>query len=267
MTEQENLNIFWKALALELRRKYPKEEFLEDFGALHDDVVILWRHAEREDWWAFGPNLKWTMEQVAQVAFRVGKGFKFQIVEGPMETHDWKKSLMAGEAITDLVHVVNPNCVVCKNSNLVAIELLIVKGIPVRRLAETLQISERMLKLHRDFCMADRIERVQEQLGLVLDLEVMLGGAGKLDKTFQAAQKYADMSAERGEFGATQGFVDRMVETAKLTSELTREKPMEAAPMQGGNHIGHPGQVNVVVMPAGERRKPKTINGMVVEED
>lgn len=136
MTEQENLNIFWKALAVELRRKYPKEEFLDDFGDLHDDVVVLWRHSTREDWWAFGPGLNWTVSQIAQVTHKLGNGFKFQVVEGPMETHDWKKSLLSGDAITDLVHIVNPNCVVCKNANLIAIEMLIAKGVAIRRLAE-----------------------------------------------------------------------------------------------------------------------------------
>lgn len=267
MTEQENINIFWKSLALALRKRYPREEFLEDFGSLHDDVVCLWRHADREDWWAFGPGLNWSIEQVATVAFKLGKGFKFEIVESPMEAHDWKKSLMAGEALTDLVHIVNPNCMVCKNSNLVAIELLMVKGIPIRRLSDTLQISEKMLKLHRDYCMADRIERVQEQLGLVMDLEVILSGARMVERTFNAAQKYADMAAERGEFGATQGFVDRMKETSVIAAELSREKAPDIP--AGANPMGAigPGNVNVVVMPVGERRKPKTINGMVVEEE
>lgn len=268
MTEQENLNIFWKALAMELRKRYPKEEFLEDFGNLHDDVLALWRHASRADWWAFGPGLNWTVEQLGIVAHKIGNGFKFQIVDNLIDTHDWKKSLLAGEAITDLVHVVNPNCVVCKDANLIAIEMLMAKGVPIRRLADTLKISERMLKLHRDYCMAERFDRVQAQLGLALDLEVLLGGAAKLDRAFKKAEEWGDKAMDKGETGAALQFGHLMKDTAMLTAELSREKPEAPIAAGGGMMLGgSPGSVNVIMMPVGERKPPKIIDGTVIEGD
>jgi len=271
MTQVENLNIFWKSLATELRKKFPKMEFLEDAnfnGKLHAEVEILWKHADREDWWAFGPGLNWTTEELATVAFAIGKGFKFQVTESPMDAHDWKKSLHAEESILDIVHMARPNCVVCKSQNLLEIELLLARGTGLKKLSDFLKISETQLRVHRQYCMAERFARLEGALGFVVDTEAFLGAAGKLDKTFAMAEKLAMMAAERGELGAAVQFTDRMSSTAMLSAELSGEKKTEAPVQQGGmiGPGGHAGQVNVVVMPV-RQKPPKIIDGTVIEEE
>jgi len=267
MTKQENLNVFWRALANAVRKRFPKIEFLEDenFGDLHEDVKILWRHADREDWWAFGPGLQWTMEQLAMVAFVVGKGFKFQISE-ESTPQDWKQSLLAEQPVTEVVHIVNPNCAVCKHPNVVALELILARGANIRRLSDLMGISQRAFRLHRDHCMLERLERLQKTVGFAMDAETFMQGADKLNRTFEKAEELVDKAAEAGEMGAALNFLDRMKEVGVISSEMSGEKKVpEPVGMIGSG--GNPGQVNVIVMPTRERKPPKVIDGTVIEEE
>lgn len=270
MTREENLAIFWKSLAMQLRRAFPKLEFLRDvnLGPLQDEAEILWKHADREDWWAFTPGLNWTMEQVAEIAFVIGKGFKFSVETDVMKAHEWKQSMFGGETLGDLITVSRPRCEVCKSPNLVEIELLLARGTGLRKLAGITKFSESVLRSHQKYCMRERMERLEATMGAIIDLEATMGAAGMLNKAFEKADKLADVAVERSELALAGTFVDKMKDIASVSAELSGEKRTEAASTGGGLLPQGGGAVNVVFMPTAKRKSPaQIIDGTVIEEE
>lgn len=270
MTREDNLAIFWKSLAVQLRKAFPKLEFLRDvnLGALQDDAEVLWKHADREDWWAHTPGLNWTMDQVATIAFVIGKGFKFSIESDVVKAHDWKMSLFGEETLGDMITVNRPRCEVCKSPNLVEIELLLAKGYGYRKLAGVTKFSENTLRNHQKHCMRDRMERLEATMGAVLDLETTMGAAGMLSKAYNKADKLADIAVERNEIALAGTFVDKMKDIAITSAELSGEKQV-AAPASGGGLLPQGnGSVNVVFMPTAKRKPPaQIIDGTVIDEE
>lgn len=269
MTREENLAIFWKSLAMQLRKAFPKLEFLRDvnLGPLQDEAEILWKHADREDWWAFTPGLNWTMEQVAEIAFVIGKGFKFVVETDVMKAHEWKQSLFGEQTLGDIITTTRPRCEVCKSPNLVEIELLLARGTGLRKLASVTKFSETVLRGHQKHCMRERMDRLEATMGAVLDLEATIGAAGMLARAYNKADRLADIAAERSELGVAGTFVDRMKDIALESAVLSGEKKTEEAP--GGAFLPQGGgSVNIVYMPTAKRKpSAQIIDGTVVEEE
>jgi len=269
MTREENLAIFWKSLAMQLRKAYPRLEFLRDvnLGALQDEAEILWKHADREDWWAFTPGLNWTMEQVSEIAFVIGKGFKFSVETDVMKAHEWKQSMFGEETLGEIITVNRPRCEVCKSPNLVEIELLLARGTGLRKLAGVTKFSESILRSHQKYCMRERMERLEATMGAVIDLEATMGAAGMLTKAYNKADKLADVAMGRNELGLAGTFVDKMKDIAVTSAEISGEKRLETAPTGGMLPQGN-GSVNVVFMPTAKRKSPaQIIDGTVIEEE
>lgn len=270
MTREENVAIFWKSLAVNLRKAFPKLEFLREvnLGPLQDEAEILWRHADRDDWWAFTPGLNWTIDQIATIAFTIGKGFKFSVETDVMKAHEWKQSLYGEQNVGDLITVNRPRCEVCKSPHLVEIELLLARGTGLKQLAGIMKFSERTLRSHHKYCMAERMERLEASMGNVLDLEATMGAAGMLSKAYNKADKLADLAAERSELGLAGTFVDKMKEIAVTSAELSGERQVAATPTGGAMLPQGGGSVNIVYMPTAKRKPPaQIIDGTVIEEE
>lgn len=269
MTREENLAVFWKSFAMQLRKAFPKLQFLRDvnLGTLQDEAEVLWNHADREDWWAHTPNLNWTMEQVATIAFIIGKGFKFTVGQDVLPAHNWKEGLLSAPKLEDIVVTSSMNCEVCKSPNLVEIELLLAKGMGRKKLAAVTKFSEYQLGRHIKVCMHGRLERLEGAMGAILDLETYVGAADMLGRAFGKAEKFADMAADKGELGTAALFVDKMKDVAVVSAEISGEKSDRdvGVPVAGPQQIGGP--VNVVFMPTTRRKRQEIIDGTVIEEE
>lgn len=271
MSPQENEAIFWKYFAEQLKNAYPLESFIEekDFGSETENVKILWKHTQREDWYAFTPGLLWTMATVATVACKIGTGFRFEVVKDPAGAHNWRQDQYEEENLEGAIVPVRPNCQVCKSKVLMEIELCILRGLGMAKLAKLFKFSEHQLSAHRRLCMRDRIERLSEAMGFVLDAETLLGAAGKLDKAFQLSSKLAEVAGERGDFIEARAFVDQIMKNADMSAELSgeKEKPQVGQGVGQGLLPGGNGSVNVVVMPTQQApRKPIVVDGTVIDE-
>jgi len=268
MSPQENEAVFWKYLATELKKAYPIESFIEekDFGAETENVKILWKHAQREDWHAFTPELPWTMATVATVACKIGTGFRFEVVKDAAGAHNWRQDMYAEEDLEGVIVPMRPNCQVCKSKVLTNIELCIAKGLGLAKLAKVFQLSEHQLAAHKRQCMGPRLDRLSESLGFMLDVETLLGASGKLDKAFQLSAKFAEMAGERGEFEQSRAFIQQIMVNADQSAELSGEKEKPQAQGPGLGLVPN-GSVNVVVMPTQQApRKPIVIDGTVIDE-
>lgn len=271
MSPQENEAIFWKYFASELKRVYPLESFIEekDFGNEVENVKLLWKHSQREDWHAFTPGLLWPMETIAKVACKIGTGFRFEVIKDPAGAHNWRQDQYGETDLAGAIIPVRPNCQVCKSKVLIEIELCLSKGMGLAKLAKLFKFSESQLSAHRRLCSRERLERLGEALGFMMDTETLLGAAGKLDKAFQISSKLAELAGDRGDFVEARACVDQIMKNADMSAELSGEKEKPQAVGQGG--MGGqgmlPGSVNVVVMPTQQApRRPTVIDGTVVDD-
>ena len=125
------------------------------------------------------------------------------------------------------------------------------KGTGVAMLARVFKVSPRVIMVHRDVCLAGRLDRLANALGTGEDLSAYEGTVKVVDRILGLGMDSAQAASEAGQHEQVAVSVEKLLQGAELRAKLTGETAEDRSQDPAGSaSTGSGPQVSVMVVPA-----------------